>query len=109
MNKTPQELYQEREKRVMDAMALKKPDRVPIMPVFGFFPAKYAGITMREVMYDAEKAKAVHRKVLADFEPDMIENPVLVCVVGPVLEALDCTQLAWPGHGMSTDNSYQYV
>jgi uroporphyrinogen-III decarboxylase len=109
MSKTPEELYQEREKRVMDAMALKKPDRVPIMPVFGFFSARYAGITMRETMYDVEKAKAVHRQVLADFAPDMAENPVLMCLVGPVLETLDCRQLAWPGHGMSTDNGYQYV
>jgi hypothetical protein len=37
MEKTPQELYQEREKRLLDVIALKKPDRVPIVfrPVLG--------------------------------------------------------------------------
>lgn len=109
MTKTPWELFQEREKRVMDAIALKKPDRVPIMPFFGFFPARYTGITIREAIYDAEKLKAAHRKVLTDFEPDMAENPMAFCLVGPVLEALDCKLLAWPGHGMTSDHGYQFV
>ncbi len=37
MGLTPEELYKEREKRVLDAIALKKPDRIPIMPHFSFF------------------------------------------------------------------------
>ena len=55
MAKTPEELYQEREKRVLDAIALRKPDRVPIAVLFGFFPAKYAGMTVEEAMYDPDK------------------------------------------------------
>ena len=47
--KTPEELYAEREKRVLDAIALKKPDRVPIMVMFGFFPARYLGMTVEDV------------------------------------------------------------
>ena len=48
MSKTNQELYQEREKRVLDAIALKKPDRVPITVMFSFFPAKYLGLRSKK-------------------------------------------------------------
>ena len=44
MDKTPEQLYEEREKRVNDVIQLKVPDRVPVMSLFGFFQARYAGI-----------------------------------------------------------------
>lgn len=44
-DKTPEELYQERNKRVSEAVRLQIPHRVPIVLSFGYFPAKYAGIT----------------------------------------------------------------
>jgi hypothetical protein len=52
MSKTPQELFREREKRVNDAIALKKPDRIPVIPLFGAFASVYAGISRREELYD---------------------------------------------------------
>ena len=55
MDKTPEQLYAEREKRVNDVIQLKVPDRVPIMSLFGFFPARLAGITFEEAMYDYDK------------------------------------------------------
>ena len=45
MEKTAEELYKERNQRVMDAIHLKIPDRVPIEMGFSYFPAKYTGIT----------------------------------------------------------------
>ena len=38
MDKTNEQLRQEREKRIMDAVALRKPDRVPISMAFSLFP-----------------------------------------------------------------------
>ena len=38
------QLRDEREKRIMDAIQLRIPDRVPINCPMGYFPAKYAGI-----------------------------------------------------------------
>lgn len=38
--------YKERVTRIKDAIQLKKkPDRVPVFPIAGFFPAFYSGIT----------------------------------------------------------------
>ena len=47
-----QQLLQQREKRIQDAIALKKPDQVPIASMWDFFPAKWKGVTVKEVMYD---------------------------------------------------------
>jgi uroporphyrinogen-III decarboxylase len=107
--KTAQELYAEREKRVTDAIALKKPDRVPIMVMFSFFPAKYIGITIEEFMYDPEKLWKAQWKTMTDFEPDMDQSPYGLRFLGPILETLDFKQLLWPGHGLSSDHSYQFV
>jgi uroporphyrinogen-III decarboxylase len=109
MSKTPQEFYQEREKRVMDAIALKKPDRVPILAHFSFFPAKYSGMTIEEVMYDPEKLWKAQWKVMTEFQPDMDNNPFGLRFLGPILETLDFKQLKWPGHGVGPNFSYQFV
>ncbi len=107
--KTPEELYREREKRVLDAIALKIPDRIPVMFFFGFFPAKYAGFTVQEVMYDPEKLWESEEKALSDFPMDMAHNPFPLRFLGPLLETLDFKALVWPGHGLSSNDTYQFV
>jgi hypothetical protein len=67
MNKTAEELGKEREKRVRDAIELRVPDRVPLVPLFSFFPAFYAGITPQEAMYDYGKAYQAYKKTILDF------------------------------------------
>lgn len=109
MGKTPEELYKEREKRVLDAIALKKPDRVPILTHFSFFPAKYSGMTIEEVMYDPDKLWKAQWKTMTEFEPDMDNNPFGLRLLGPILETLDFKQLKWPGHGVAPNVSYQFV
>jgi uroporphyrinogen-III decarboxylase len=109
MSRLPDELYKEREKRVLDAIALRKPDRVPLMVMFSFFPARYAGMTMEEVMYDPEKLWKAQWRTMTEFEPDMDQNPFGLRFLGPILETLDFKQLKWPGHGVAPDFSYQFV
>ena len=109
MSKTAEELYREREKRVLDAIALRKPDRVPVMAMFSFFPAKYSGLTVREVMYDPEKLWKAYWRTMIEFETDMDHNPFGLRFLGPLLETLDFRQLKWPGHGVPDNVSYQFV
>lgn len=109
MSKSPEELYQERLKRVEDAIALRVPDRVPVFVQWGFLPARYAGMTCEEYMYDPEKAMTAAIKVHEDFEPDMAESPFGTRVIGATLDALDFKQLRWPGQGLKSDLSYQFV
>ena len=109
MEKTPQELFRERTKRVEDAIQLKVPDRVPFLPFFSFFPAKYAGISFEQAMYDYGKLAEVYKKAIIDFQPDMYTNPYGLISVGPTLELLDYKQLKWPGHGVDPNITFQFI
>lgn len=109
MDKTPGELFREREKRVYDAINLKEPDRVPVMVLSGFFPAYYAGITCKEAMYDIDKIMQAWPQFLEDFQPDMTDNPFTTRFLGTVLDALDYKQLKWAGRGLDDMSSYQFV
>ena len=107
MSKTPQDLYQEREKRIEDAIQLKVPDRVPVLANFRFFAAKYAGMTCEEVFYDDQKWLLANKKVILDFEPDMYYS--LLIASGAAYETLDMRQIKWPGHGVSPHHTHQFV
>ena len=112
MGKKCEELYSEREKRVQDAIALRIPDRVPIwFQDASFFPAKYAGITFKEAMYDSDKVFAAYKKTFLDFEPDFYFNPGHdLHTPGPALEEVDCRQVVLPGQkGIPVNHSFQFV
>jgi uroporphyrinogen-III decarboxylase len=106
MNKTPEELYGEREKRIIDAIALKRPDRVPVLPFFGSFASQYAGISLKEEQQDPEKAHEAVFRTTIDFEPDMA---IPAHFFGPALEALGYRQLKWAGFGLPDNIGYQFV
>ena len=110
VGKTPEELFQERSKRVEDAVQLKEPDRVPVAPTFGFFYAMYAGITPEEAHYDYDQWKMAIKKTVIDLQPDMYANPrTTLMAPGPLLDLVDFKQIKWPGHGVSPDHSFQFV
>lgn len=109
MVKAPEELFREREHRVNEAVALREPDRVPVLCLSGFFPAYYAGVTIKDIMYDADKTIYAFSKFVTDFQPDMIDNPFASRYLGAILDALDYKQLAWAGHGLDENASYQFL
>ncbi len=106
MDRSPAELYSEREKRINDAITLKKPDRVPVWGFFGSFAAQYSGITHKEEQYDLEKHNEADWKVCVDFEPDLASRSLFL---GPVFESLGYSQLKWAGHGLPDNVPYQFV
>ncbi len=103
-----EEAYKLRAKRIADVIQLKVPDRVPIVPSFGMFPALDNGFTCEEVMFDYDKANEAWMKTLTDFEPDVFLGAGYA-LPGPVLEALDYKQLRLPGRGISPHSVYQFV
>jgi hypothetical protein len=109
MAKTPEELYQEREKRYNDAIQLKVPDRVPIVLFPTFFATKYAGLNCQEAMYDYDRLAEATRKTVVDFDPDVYMSPFPLVSMGPVMEILGERRFKWPGHGVSVNSTYQYV
>ncbi|RJR52033.1 MAG: hypothetical protein C4576_03000 [Desulfobacteraceae bacterium] len=109
MRDTPESLYSRRSKRVMDAVQLGIPDRVPCMPIFSFFAARYGGLTCEEAMYDYEKLHAAARKTIIDLKPDMYSNPFPTVALGPIMEIMGCRYMRWPGGGLPPDVCYQFV
>ncbi len=107
MAKTPQQLYEERVKRIEDAIQLKEPDRVPIVLSLGYFPAKYAGLTCADAFYNPAKWKEAAIKTVVDFEPDSYTG--MGPDSGKALEALDFKQMVWPGGGGSPYHTHQFV
>ncbi len=104
-------LFKERQQRIEDAIALRIPDRVPIwFQDLGFFPARYAGITYQEAMYDSHKLFAAYKKTIVELEPDMYFNPGhCIHTPGGALEAVGCRQIKWPGHGVGPNQTFQFV
>jgi hypothetical protein len=101
--------YKSRVGRIIDAVLLREPDRVPVELPVGFFPAYYAGMTLQNVMYDYNKLRGAWLKFLADFDMDMYSAPYLV-FPGKVLELMGHKLHKWPGHGLGPDvSSYQFV
>jgi len=103
-------LFKEREQRIQDTLALKEPDRVPIVPLFAFFNCFYAGITPREAYVDPQKAVAAWRKTITDFAPDATYSVnFTVYAMDEVLSTLDFKAMKWPGHGIPDTQSFQFV
>lgn len=109
MNKSPPELYDERIRRVKDAIALNVPDRVPIVSPVQKFVYYYSEVTMKEVMYDYDKAKEACKKFVYDFQPDMDFGPWFA-LPGKALDIVDLKWMRWPGNGgLDDDNMYQFI
>jgi uroporphyrinogen-III decarboxylase len=107
MDAAAEQAFREREKRLMDAVALRAPDRVPISIGLNYQPAKYAGITTWAAYYDWPTWKQAYIDAAKYYAPDRLL--VVPNQSGHVLEALDAKQLCWPGHGVSRYHTHQFV
>ena len=115
MSPENQKKYQEKEKRVKDAIALKEPDRVPVTPSAALFPIMDAGYTVAEVIYDTslEKLKDAIARYLNTYDPD---NAVGVGTnysgEGPMLELERPKNMRWagmPGHIIDDNSIQQFI
>jgi len=109
MTATAQEAYQQRLNRILDAVALKVPDRVPVLLLNHFFAAKYANITLKEAYHDPEKWYQANKKMVLDLDPDLYQAPWMLINPAKAMEALDFKQIKWPGHGIPDNHSFQFV
>ena len=107
MDKETEKLYNERAKRVEDAIRLRVPDRVPIIVDLGFFPAKYTGINSEDAFYNPARWKKAVAKTAIDFAPDICSAGQAVS--GGALESLGFKQMLWPGYGLPSNSSHQFV
>jgi hypothetical protein len=100
--------YKARVDRIVAAINLQKPDRVPVRLNMGFWPAKSAGITAYEAMSDPVKGTKAWKEFNLKFQPDASVDPLHNTVPAAMFAALDYKLYSWPGHGVSESASYQY-
>lgn len=112
MTPEAQKKYDEKLKRVYDAVALREPDRIPATPSPSLFPVFNAGYTVAEVNYDTslEKMQNALIKYVQDYDPD--DNPGLCNInpgQGPGLELTEPNNMRWAGMpgNVIDDNSIQ--
>jgi hypothetical protein len=105
--KTPKQLRKEREKRLMDAIQLRIPDRVPVTCPIGYFAARYTGIPYSAAYYDYDAWYAAYKKTLQDFQPDSVLAQGFT--PGKALEILDPKQMRWPGYGVDPNHGHQSI
>jgi hypothetical protein len=102
-------LYRAREKRVLDVVELKVPDRVPVTASFYFFPARYYGCSFQDMIYNWDKLEDVSLRVTREFEPDLAQNPFGVMLPGPLLDTVGYKQMQWPGGQLGPNVPFQFV
>ncbi len=107
MEKTGKQLRKEREQRIMDTIALKPADRVPVISGIGYFPAKYAGIPCSAAYYDYDAWYDAYKRALTDIQPDMVFPQAFT--PGKALEILNLKAQKWPGHGVDPYQGHQAI
>ena len=106
--KSPEELYEEREKRLRDAIELKQPDMVPVALLTSYFPAAYVeGLTNADSYYAHQKWYSAVIKTITDFQPDIFMaegggSGDAMSLLGPKL-------FKWPGDGLPSNNMHQII
>jgi hypothetical protein len=103
--KTTEQLYEEREKRVRDAVECKEPDRIPLSthPEMQL----YTGVSNSTAYYDPIAFKRAMRQINLDLEPDMANMGIPMS--GAAMTALDLKNRLWPGGPLPPDYDMQFV
>ena len=102
---TPSPVYLARQKRVQDALELRKPDRIPILLGPGYLIAEMGNITHQELHNNPEKRQEILEELALYFQPDMIMSligsPQASMILGDRMTK-------WPGYGLGPEGSFQF-
>ena len=90
--------YQAKATRMIKAIKMEIPDRVPVHIPGGSIVAYNAGLTLKDVLYDHTKIKPAYLKWLKDYDQDSNDGPGFFS--GRAYELLDYKVNKWPGHGL---------
>ena len=105
--KAAEQQIAEKEKRIMDAIRMRIPDRVPVICSLGYFVAKYTGIPSSAAYYDFPAWLAAYKKTIPDFPADLVF--VQGFTPGTALEILKPHSMRWPGFNLDEYSSHQSV
>ncbi len=98
--------YKARAKRYADAMLLKQPDRIPVVPSISGFAAAYYGYTSKDMMYDIDKAVDVIYRGTMEFQ---IDTRIFAGTsAGLICDTMGVTMYSWPGFDLPDDAGLQF-
>jgi uroporphyrinogen-III decarboxylase len=103
-----EKLYKQRVTRLIKAIKMEKPDRVPVMLPVGNFPVYYAGYDYYQCSHDYEKLKKAYIKFMDDFG-DMDMSPSGMINSGPIAEKVQSNVIKIPGFGLPKDASMHNI
>ncbi|MFC1948340.1 hypothetical protein ACFLXY_10535, partial [Chloroflexota bacterium] len=98
--------YKARVKRYADAILLKIPDRVPIVPNISGFAAAYYGYTSKDMMYDVNKAADVAIRGTQEFQIDT--RITAGSSAGLICDTMEVKMYSWPGYDLPDDEGLQF-
>ena len=109
MENANQSAFQARQKRLDDAIALRTPGRVPVVPLMShYYATRVKGISNKVSQYDIEKRCAAFRKVTLELDLDAAMD-VQAVFPGKILEIMGHTHIKWPGGALRDDEPFQYL
>jgi hypothetical protein len=106
LGKSAEQLLSERGKRLNDAMAMRQPDRIPLLLGLGYLQCEMAGISRQESYDNFEKGQGALEKAALYFQPDAAYGTW--GAPGPSA-ALGDQMTKWPGYGLSENESFQFT
>ena len=104
-------LFQQRLQRVNDAIALKEPDKMPVIPMPGTIPyyLDREGVTAKDGWYDYEPAIQAQLRYHLEFQPDV---QMARFISGRANELAGTKLIDWPGKPgavLSLNSSHQVI
>jgi hypothetical protein len=103
--KSPEQLFQERLKRIIDALQCKQPDRIPILLAADNWVADLGGITRMELNEEPEKRDKALAAASLRFQPDCCFN---VATDSKMSRMLGDRMTKWPGYSLEPNVSFQF-
>jgi hypothetical protein len=103
------ELMTMREKRIVTAIELGTPDRVPWIPKVAGFIQYDADSNYYMAMQDSRNQEEGYRQFVRRYDPDAVTCYKMYNI--PVMDALNPVHLRYPGpeHGIPIDSSFQHL
>lgn len=102
---TANDLYEERMERILAAVRLEKPDRVPVVPMGDSFCARHQGVKLSEFCIDPELSSRVILKCFLELgEVDGVQVPNFYV---HALSSIWLSRLKIPGRDLPEDELWQ--
>lgn len=108
MTTSAEQLFRQREQRFNDVVALKKPDRIPVMPLYVHnFATRIKGISNKDAGFDHEARWQATKEATLRFGWNFA--PTNDVLASDFFAAIGNKQMMWAGGNLSDDAPHQWV